>query len=275
MQGSLEILICPNCRCLLKSVGTSLVCMNNHCFDVSKEGYINLLLPNMKKSKFPGDDKIMIDARQLYLSKGYYQPLRDMIDKILEQYSGGIILDAGCGTGYYTENIDVNKFDVLGVDISKYAVRIASKNNKQNLYVVASMFSLPIVNNSIDIIFNIFAPKPQDEFKRVLKDKGIIIEVVPGKDHLKELKSIIYKDDFLENKEKYAFGDFSIEHTQRLLYEKQIKDNTNIVNLLKMTPYWYNGGEKNIKQIEKTQFNKITFDFIINIWRKHGNISIC
>ena len=79
MKDKLDILICPNCGEKILYIGTQYSCPRNHCFDIAKEGYINLLLPNQKKSKEPGDDKTMVDARQKCLNNGYYQPLRDKI----------------------------------------------------------------------------------------------------------------------------------------------------------------------------------------------------
>lgn len=274
MKSVLEILICPNCGKKLSYTETRFLCPNNHCFDIAKEGYINLLLPNQKKSKDPGDDKTMINARKEYLNNGYYQPLRNKICEIIDCSNAKVILDAGCGTGYYTNNLDSNKYQIYGVDISKHAIKTASKNNKNNLYIVASIFSLPIANESVDIILNVFAPKPKVEFERVLKNDGLIIEVVPGKKHLKELKNIIYENEFLENKEKYAFENFKLERTQRLSYSKDFNNTHDLVNLLKMTPYWYNGGEINSKLILDSNLDKITFDFIINIWRKYDYISL-
>lgn len=274
MKDKLDILICPNCGEKILYIGTQYSCPRNHCFDIAKEGYINLLLPNQKKSKEPGDDKTMVDARQKCLNNGYYQPLRDKICEIIDCYNANVILDAGCGTGYYTNSIDSNKYQICGVDISKHAIKTASKNNKNNLYIVASIFSLPIANESVDLILNVFAPKPKAEFKRILKNNGLIIEVVPGKNHLKELKNIIYKNEFLENKEKYAFENFKLEQTQRLSYTKSFDNTQNLINLLKMTPYWYNGGEINSKLILDSNIDKVTFDFIINIWRKCDCISL-
>lgn len=268
MKKELKILICPNCGEKLSNQGTYLLCPKKHSFDISKEGYANLLLPNQKKSKEPGDDKTMIDARQEYLNNGYYKPLRDKICELIDLLTTGTILDAGCGTGYYTKAIDSNKYDVFGIDISKYAIKIASKNNRYNSYIVASIFSLPIINNSIDMILNIFAPKPKNEFERVLKGDGLIVEVIPGKNHLMELKTLIYENEFLENKEKYAFENFKLEQSQRLSYTKHFEKAHDLINLIKMTPYWYNGGELVAKLINENNLNKVTFDFIINIWRK-------
>ena len=39
-------------------------------------------------------------------------------------------------------------------------------------------------DNSVDFAFHLFAPFHESEFLRVLKDNGVIITAVPGKNHL-------------------------------------------------------------------------------------------
>ena len=106
------------------------------------------------------------------------------------------ILDAGCGSGYYSEGLE-NFGNLYLTDISKIAVKKASVN-KNAISFVSSIFELPIKDKTIDYILNIFAPKPQNEFLRVLKTGGKIIEVVPGKNHLKELKSLFFNENMRE-----------------------------------------------------------------------------
>ena len=51
------MIICPICKEKLEREGKSYRCINNHSFDISKSGHINLLIDNKKHSKMPGDDK--------------------------------------------------------------------------------------------------------------------------------------------------------------------------------------------------------------------------
>ena len=69
------MLICPNCLNKLNKVNNTYKCSSKHSFDISKEGYINLLL---NKSK-AGDNQEMIKARKEFLEKGYFNPLVDGI----------------------------------------------------------------------------------------------------------------------------------------------------------------------------------------------------
>ena len=41
-------------------------CIQGHSFDIAREGYVNLLLPNQKHSKSPGDSKDMMESRRSF-----------------------------------------------------------------------------------------------------------------------------------------------------------------------------------------------------------------
>lgn len=263
IQNILNILKCPNCNRDLYIKDKGLKCDSGHFFDFSKQSYINLLLANMKKTKDPGDDETMAKARNAFLEAGYFERLRDQISQMYD-FTNKIVLDAGCGIGYYTKDIADKAASTIGVDISKHAVKIAAKNDKKTFYIISSIFNLPIKDNSIDCILNIFAPKPQQEFQRVLKNDGVIIEVIPGENHLKEIKTDIYKQDAKPILEKFAFTDFDRTSSHKLTYMQNIHAN-DYENLLKMTPFWYNGGQKLLESLKAMQ---VTFDFVINIWRR-------
>ena len=118
-------MICPVCQTTLHRTATCYVCEKGHSFDISKEGYVNLLLPNQKKTKDPGDNKDMIDSRQRFLNGGYYEKLALRVAELVAK-RGRVVLDAGCGEGYYTSYLLKNADQqVYGIDISKSAVRRA------------------------------------------------------------------------------------------------------------------------------------------------------
>ena len=72
-------MICPNCKQKLQKIDNSYKCINNHSFDISKQGYVNLLL-NTSNS---GDNKEMINARSIFLQKGYYSLFgRQMVTRV-------------------------------------------------------------------------------------------------------------------------------------------------------------------------------------------------
>lgn len=263
-----NILICPNCKSPLFKVGNSLKCQHNHSFDLAKEGYVNLLLPNEKKTKDPGDDAVMVSSREAFLKKGYYEKLQTEILEIVKKLNCNTILDAGCGTGYYINLADYQNLDVIGIDISKHAIKKAAKEKGAASFLVASIFNLPFQDETIDAVINIFAPKPEKEFLRVLKDGGVVIEVTPGKNHLIELKKAIYSDQTRKNQEKTSFSKLTLIDFQRLTYQSKVEKNDDLMQLVMMTPYWYKGGEKNLNALKECNIDTITFDFIIKLWKK-------
>ena len=97
--------ICPVCKNELNKTGKSFICSNGHCFDMAKSGYVNLLLKSTGGNH--GDNKLMVSSSRDFLDKGYYEPLREAIVKMCREFTatGDIIVDCGCGEGYYTSKI--------------------------------------------------------------------------------------------------------------------------------------------------------------------------
>ena len=265
-----NVLICPICgRDLIKNERV-FRCESNHSFDISKEGYVNLLMSNKKNSHEPGDNKLMVSSREAFLSKDFYNKLREKLIEVSLIYkpNKSVVLDCGCGTGYYTTEFyrKRNTFDEFyGVDISKFAVQKAAKKAKEITYFTASVFDLPIKNKSIDLIFNIFAPKLDEEIKRILKDDGVVLEVLPGEDHLIELKEILY-DVVRKNKEEYSSNILKLKEIIPVKYKINLSFHEDIMSLLSMTPYMYKTKKEDIEKLNQIDKLSLTIDFNIIVW---------
>ena len=136
---------CPLCQLNLQSVASGYQCANRHQFDRAKEGYVNLLPVQQKKSLDPGDSADMILARRNFLEAGFYQPLSDavnaMLFAVLKSSALPTLLVIGCGEGYYSNRLqrflqtqqvtDLNTTTpavcLYGIDISKAAIKAAAK----------------------------------------------------------------------------------------------------------------------------------------------------
>ena len=155
--------LCPACKQSLVAKGTSSVaCANNHSYDYAKEGYLNLLLAQHKRSKQPGDDATMMACRQQFLNTGSYQFLAQYLAAQLAPLKPSNLLDIGCGEGYYghfiqQQNSDKN-LNLIGIDIAKTGVRLAAKRRAFQALAVASAFDLPLADHSIDAALSVFAP---------------------------------------------------------------------------------------------------------------------
>ena len=251
------MLICPICKKELKKNGLSYTCPSGHTFDISNKGYTNLLLnhPN------GGDNKEMVNARFLFLQNGYYSPLKEKIASIVKEYNISSLADLGCGTGYYSSNLNTI---VYGFDISKEAIIKASKN-KENQYFVSSSSNVPLKDEAVDMVLTIFAPTFEEEIYRILKRDGIFVLVTPLKNHLIELKESLYNNPYLNSEKEVTFNNLEIIKKEELTYVKEISQD-DLINLIKMTPYFYKTDPKSFDNINKSM--KITISFNITIYKK-------
>ncbi|MGN0521103.1 MAG: putative RNA methyltransferase [Eubacterium sp.] len=254
----MSILICPVCKEKLNKTENAFCCKNGHSFDLAKEGYVNLLLGSKNGDK-TGDSKASARARRLFLSKGYYSCLKNEIQKRLK----GTVLDICCGEGYYDDYDGV----LYGFDISKEMVRLASKSKKDNCYFVANLSSIPIESESIDTAIHLFAPFNGREFSRILKKDGVLYSVIPGENHLIEMKRLVY-DSAYKNDEKAPASD-----SLKLVSKEKITDRVNINGedlkaLFSMTPYFYRTSDEFKARLDTVDFMDLTVEFVILEYKK-------
>ncbi len=268
--------ICPVCKNRLSDCNSLYRCENNHCFDKSKFGYVNLLQSQKSSAKRHGDDRLMIRARRDFLDKGYYSFLREELCRISLKYfmDAECIADAGCGECYYSAKIFEelknagSDTELFGIDISKDALEFAYKRKCGFPTAVASVFSLPFAENSVDAVLNVFSPEADDEYYRVLKNGGLLIKVIPLENHLYELKREIYDKPYLNEVPDAEMRGFEFVEETGICNEIYIDNNEDIRNLFKMTPYYYKTGIEDQKKIDSLQSLKVQAEFGIRIYRK-------
>lgn len=240
-----------------------------HCFDPSRSGYLNLEGGRHGE----GDGKAAVRARRAFLDAGYYQPLSDDLNGLLGDLGASLVLDAGCGEGYYTNRMASGR-DVLGIDLSKEGVDLAAKKAKAEgtraSFCVASLFSLPIKDQSFDVVTNLFAPCAEEEFLRVLKDGGYLILVGAGAEHLMGLKRVLYdmprknlgREDLPRSMELVA--------THRVRYPFTVKGREEIEALFSMTPYYWRTSKADRAKLEPLEELTAEADFDVFMYRKGG-----
>src|SRR5580658_9862225 len=98
-----RMLLCTvrNCHLALAREQSRLICPRGHSFDVARSGYVNLLQPQDRRSKQPGDTRKAVAARRRLHDRGVTEPLLLAIAKIAAASPEDTVLDAGCGDGYY------------------------------------------------------------------------------------------------------------------------------------------------------------------------------
>ncbi len=265
---------CPVCGKPLCDTGKTLFCENRHSFDKAKSGYVHLLT-HASAHKTHGDNKAMVLARRDFLDTGAYAELRSAIVGMAEKYTpcGGVLLDSGCGEGYYTEAVCTqigSRAQILGFDISKEAVNLAAKRCKSACFAVASAFRIPMAAQSVDVLTEIFSPYSEAEFLRVLKNGGILLEVIPGTRHLYGLKAAVYDAPYENAVAAFARDGYTLEEHLHLQAELHLKTARDIQNLFLMTPYYYKTGKAEQARLAALQDLTTETEFHILAYRKNG-----
>ncbi len=213
----------------------------------------------------------MVRARRDFLEKGFYNELRQTLCEALNESlsENATIIDVGCGEGYYTSEISkVKNFKVFGIDISKDALKYASKSIKNSNFAVASAFYLPFRDLSADCVLSIFAPSAYEEFYRVLKNDGKLIKAIPLEEHLWELKCALYKEPYKNKPEKRNDELFNLVSVKEVKYKINLTEKEDIENLFKMTPYYYKTGRADAERLLSLESLETTVHFGLEIYEK-------
>jgi len=192
------MLLCPvrDCRLALVRQERTLLCPRGHSFDVARSGYINLLQPQDRRSKQPGDTKAAVASRRRLHDLGVTQPLLRAIGEMINPQPSDIVLDAGCGDGFYLGSLAREiGFDAHGVDISTFAADAAARRyppGERCEWIVANADRfMPYADRSFSIALSITARMNSAEFRRVLRDDGRLLVALPSPEDLAELRSHI------------------------------------------------------------------------------------
>lgn len=261
---------------MLENTGKSYLCASGHGFDIARSGYVNLLLSKHAGRAVHGDNKLMVQARRDFLDKGYYAPLCEAVCGEALKYAknGSVVLDAGCGEGYYTSAMRAafDRSDIavkmFGVDISKVAVEYAAKRDKSVRFAAASVFHLPVASGSCDLLVTMFAPYCGEEYSRVLKSGGIMIMAIPSENHLWELKQAIYDTPYRNEVKPYELEGFEHVGVRRVRFTMELHDSTDIRSLFSMTPYYYKTGRTEQERLEALAELTVQADFEVLTYRK-------
>ncbi len=293
-----ENLICPLCGAPLVREQGSLLCLGEekrHTYDVSKEGYVNLLPPGRGKNAKTGDDAEMVRARRTFLSSGAYDPLSDEVGRIIadfmEDKSLINIVDSGCGEGHHTARYVKALAEGTSVlcaafDASKHAAAAGAKSaraaglsekggvgipteGKASLsFMTGNIFSLPIKSCSTDAVVSMFAPIAWEENSRILKDDGVIIVAASGVDHLREMREVIYDEVLTKDSTPHAPDTFVLAEERSVRYELELTSHEQIMNLFGMTPFCYRTPKAGYERLNSLESLRVTVHTDFFIYKK-------
>jgi 23S rRNA (guanine745-N1)-methyltransferase len=184
------MLVCPlaDCHLPLEREGRRVVCARGHSFDIARSGYINLLQPQDRRSREPGDSAAAVKARRRLHDRGITEPLLRAIGDFIN--AGDVVLDAGCGEGFYAGTLALRTgFQAHGLDISIPAVDAAARRFPACEWIVANADRyVPYSDGSFSLVLSITARMNASEFRRVLRDDGRLLVAVAAPDDLIELR---------------------------------------------------------------------------------------
>jgi 23S rRNA (guanine745-N1)-methyltransferase len=244
---------CPHCLQPLEPVDGGIVCASAHRFDRSRDGYYNLLPAGRLKGRPAGDSDDMIRARRTFFDGGHYQPIARAVAEVVG--SPQHVLDAGCGEGQYIAAV---KAPVrFGIDVSKPAISLASRRYRDVQFAVASSFRLPFDDATFDCVVSVFAPRPFDEFARVLRPDGAVVVASPGPDHLRGLTDLIYANPAPHEQRPHTTGE-----STRVSYDLTLNA-ADAVALLQMTPYWWKATAEQQTSVSSITTATIRVDVVV------------
>jgi 23S rRNA (guanine745-N1)-methyltransferase len=258
-------LACPLDGLPLAPAERQLRCANGHSFDVARQGYVNLLPVQNKKSREPGDSTDMVEARRRFLDAGFYEPISRQVNALVQRHlpAGAVcVMDAGCGEGYYLDQLSRaldgsgREASLIGLDIAKPAVIAATRRNKDITWLVASNNNPALLPQSVDLIPCMFGFPIYDAFARVLKPGGKLLLVDAGPDHLIELREVIYPEVRKSpppGLDKARQEGFELIDSQTLTYQTSELNRAQIADLLRMTPHLFratHAGKEAAAQLE-------------------------
>lgn len=264
---------CPLCHQPLLANDRQWSCGMHH-FDRAREGYVNLLPVQFKRSKMPGDNAEMMRARRLFLDAGHYQPLQaallQHIPRVLASQAQAL-LDIGCGEGYYTGALvdALPAAQIFGLDISKAAIQRAAKRYTAVEFCVASSRRLPFGDATLDGILKIYAPCDGEELARTVKAQGWVITVSPGPRHLYQLKAQVYDSVMLHPIKAEALPGFTLQAEHTLAFEMSLRGDE-AAALLQMTPFAWRASQAVKQQLLDTERFMCETDFIIRFHQREG-----
>jgi len=274
------MLACPVCGGALTLSATAATCANAHSFDRARNGYFNLLLA--KQSAEPGDSALMLQSRRAFLHAGFYnrmsQAANAAVVEIVAPRSHAHVADIGCGEGFFTARLKRALDEakpaappvVYGVDISRPGVKMATSLDRGIHWAVASLHHSPFLPHSLDVVLSIFAPIDAADVQRVVRQVGALVTVTPGPDHLDALRAIIYSHVQPHSPTPALMAEdtlFEQSGSTRVRYPIVVDSSAQIMNLLAMTPYYWNISRETRARVEALTRLALTVDAYVNVFR--------
>ena len=282
LESYINIFKCPVCGQRMAIEGMKRIyCSKGHSFDLSKNGYVNLLSRQVRT----GYDKKMFAARRRIYAGGFYNPLIKIIKRYIINNTAGnrsaslLVLDVGCGEGTHLARLTAGLSEEdgiaaqgIGIDIAKEGIQMAAKYHAGIIWCVSNLADIPFVSGQFPVVLNILSPANYAEFNRIMDKDGLVVKVLPGNRYLEEIRAVLYSDTVLQsysNKETvWLFKEnFRLLEIRQVTYKVKIAAE-NMESLINMTPLIWGAERESIERLLTAGITEITVDLTVMTGKK-------
>lgn len=301
---------------LTKTADTPAVfrCANGHAYDGSRSGYVNLLPPGKGRNKKTGDERPMIRARAAFLRRGFYDPADRAAASLLKERLPEdspeelLLCDMGAGEGTHTVSIASalaretgRSVYALGFDASKHGAEsgckyarslglfpedgerspagsagASARASARILCLPANLFRLPVKTGAADVALSLFAPIAWEEAARILKKNGLFLVISSGREHLIELRRILYDEVRLTDfhPEAAPSTPFTLLDRREISFPAELESPEDIGNLFAMTPFFHRVPERGRERLAALARLTVTARMELSLWQKMEDLPV-
>lgn len=239
---------------------------------------MNLLQPQDKRSKTPGDSKEAVAARHRLLEAGHDAPFLEDLKATLQSLPlppHPTLLDVGCGEGTHLAAFaSALQAEAHGLDLSVPAIDLAARTHPDPTWVVANADRfLPYAEASFDLALSLTARMNPPELRRILTPKGRLLVAVPAEDDLAELREAVLGEKVLRNRVDRTLATFAEDFDLESHHSVRWTAHLNPEEMRDLLAATYRGGrESQRRRVEGLGGGEVTMGRDVLVFRGRAGV---
>lgn len=182
-------LVCPLCHDPLRFLDRSAHCRHGHSYDLSRTGALNFISRRLE----PRSDEALQADRALH-ELAPWQDLLAELARLLPEPGQWVFTGSGLGP--------LLSRDALGFEAHARGVELQRRRDPALAVHAALASRLPLGDSTVDHLIRLDDQADTAEAWRVLKPGGILLRVLPARDHLLEIRRHLFTGRRLGQREK-------------------------------------------------------------------------